>query len=80
MLIGRDAPDDVELAVEIIINHMYGVNQYSGVESNNCSREINYMSRFEEPRFGPIQIPIPTVVQTKGCGNGGRPPKSSSRF
>lgn len=76
MQMGGDTPNDVESEVELMTNHIYGMNQYWMVESD----EINSINRFEELRFGPIQIPVLVVVRMKSCGNERRPPKSSTRF
>lgn len=64
-----------------IFNSFYKSNCLTSLEeSDDGNTVINSITRFEDLVTGPIQVPNPNVVRHKGCGRGGRPPKSSARF
>lgn len=69
-----------EGVVEILSEFISWFHCHSGSDTSIGERDINSISQLEQLRVGPVRIPIPAIVRTKGCGRRGGPPKSYVRF
>lgn len=78
--IGKEGIESVEYAVDISSSFYKSNCLTCLVKSFDGNIVINSITRFEDLVTGPIQVPNPSVVRYKGCGRGGRPPKSLIRF
>lgn len=78
--IWREGLHGVDHAMNVL-NTFYRTNcLMTADEYGNSKRLINSITQFENPTPAPLQVPNPEFVRHKGCGRGGRLPKSSSRF
>lgn len=70
---------DVDDVVKVIVENLEGL-QKPGCSSTMPSNPIMFISRFLNPIIGLVPFSNPVKMRTKECRQGGRLPKSSSRF